>query len=103
MSHFAITRTIRYVYPPGTVESKRCEICGAACEVRRDVDTYTSMASAMAKRSIRADVFSCPVQETEWHARAVRLVDAIAETPSPRHAALMQLDLDDLLKAHPQE
>ena len=91
------TRTIRYIQTPGTVDSMRCEICGAICTVSRDVDTYTCMAAAMSKKSIRADVFTCPHQDTDWHKLAVRLVDAIAETPSRRLAALMHQDLEDVL------
>ena len=101
MSAFGFARTIRYLHSPGTVEARHCEICGAVCDVRRDVETYTGMISAMAKKSVRADVFSCPRQEADWHRQAVQLVDAIAETPSPRLAALMKLDLNDLLTAHP--
>jgi hypothetical protein len=94
------TRTIWYWRTPGTVENIHCDVCGAVCDVRRDVDTYTCMAAAMAKKSVRADVFTCPRQEESWHKQAVQLVDAIAETPSRRIAALMKLDLDDLLAAH---
>lgn len=84
---------------PGTVDSMRCGACGALCEVERDVDKYTDMASAMARRKTRVDVFRCPHVDTEWHALAVQLVEAIAETPSRRLAALMHQDLEDILTA----
>ena len=96
MSEFDL-RTIRYTSAPGTVDSMRCEVCGAVCQVRRDVETYSGMIAAMAKKTSRLDVFTCPHQETDWHNLAVRLVDAIDETPSRRLAALMHLDLEDVL------
>lgn len=75
----------------------RCEICGALCTVQRDIKSATGMAAAMAKQQSRVDVFTCPHQETDWHKLALRLVDAIAETPSRRLAALMHQDLEDVL------
>lgn len=82
---------------PGAVEQMRCAACGAVCTVRRDTETYTCMASAMAKRKSRVDEFSCPHVGADWHQQAVQLVEAIAETPSRRVAALIRQDLEDLL------
>ena len=97
MSEFEMTRTIQYFRAPGTVDSIRCEICGTVCDVQRDIESYTSMASAMAKKKSHVDFFTCPHANTDWHNLAVRLVAAIDETPSRRLAALMHLDLEDVL------
>ena len=82
---------------PGAVEQMRCVACGAVCTVTRDTETYTCMASAMAKKKSRVDEFLCPHVDAGWHQQAVQLVEAIAETPSRRVAALMHLDLEDVL------
>lgn len=82
---------------PGTVDTIRCSACGAVCDVQRDVDGYTSYAAAVARRTSRVDKFRCPHADTDWHRLAVRLVKAIAETPSRRLAALMHQDLEDVL------
>ena len=82
---------------PGTVDSMRCGACGAVCEVRRGVDTATSMVSAMARKTRRVGVFQCPHADADWHYLAIRLVQAIAETPSRRLASLMRQDLEDVL------
>ncbi len=84
---------------PGTVDSMRCGACGAVCDVERGVDTYTSMFSAMQRKTRRVDKFLCPHVGADWHDLAVRLVQAIAETPSRRLAALMHQDLEDVLLA----
>lgn len=82
---------------PGTVDEMHCTACGAVCDVQRDVDGYTSYVAAVARRTSRVDVFTCPHADTDWHRLAVRLVKAIAETPSRRLAALMHQDLEDVL------
>lgn len=85
---------------PGTVSEKHCNVCGALCEARRDVMGPTSFASAMAKRHTLHDQFACPHGGQAWHDRALALVEAIEETPSPRVADMLRLDLEDLLREH---
>lgn len=85
---------------PGTVSEKYCEVCGTLCAVRRDVVGPTSFASAMAQRHTLHDQFACPHGGQAWHERALRLAQAIEESPSPRVAAMMRQDLEDLLREH---
>jgi hypothetical protein len=77
-----------------------CAVCGIECLVRRNVDGPTGFVMAMAKQTRLHDVFTCPHRDEKWHKQAARLYQAIQDTPSPRLAALIRLDLEDVLKAH---
>ena len=59
------------------------------------------MAEAMAKRFVLHDCHSCPRSQEPWHDKALKLVQAIEESPSPSLRAAMRKDLDDLLAQHP--
>ena len=59
------------------------------------------MAAAMAKLSVLHDCHSCPRSQEPWHDKALKLVRAIDENPSPSLKAIMRKDLDDLLAQHP--
>lgn len=85
---------------PGKVEQHVCRVCGTVCDVKRNVMGPTGWAEGMAKRAHLHDRFSCPYTSKDWHDQAAELVEAIEETPSPRVAALMRQDLQDLLRAH---
>jgi hypothetical protein len=94
------THHAQYMCNPGTFESTQCAVCGSECLVRRSVNGPTSFAMAVGKLTRLHDVFTCPHLHADWHEHAAQLHRAIQNTPSPRIAALMQLDLDDVLKAN---
>ncbi|MFZ6020902.1 MAG: hypothetical protein ACOYXO_14945 [Chloroflexota bacterium] len=83
---------------PGTIVERICRVCGTPCLVERNKLGATSWVAAMAKRETLHDFFYCPHHEQGWHQQALKLVQAIEETPSKRLASLLQLDLIDLLK-----
>ena len=80
-----------------------CRVCGAECEVERNVLGPTGFASAMGGTKTLHDRFHCPNIDIEWHETALRLVVAIEESPSKRVRELMQLDLEDILREHAVE
>jgi hypothetical protein len=89
-----------FIMDPGVETEKSCRVCSTVCEPRRNVYGPTNVASAIATDFRFHDIFVCPHAGQPWHDRALRLVAAIDDTPSKRIAALMALDLDDILKEH---
>ena len=85
---------------PGAFESLRCRVCGATCDVKRDLPSQAGFAASPASPGKLRDVFTCPHAATEWHVQALKLVQEIERTPSKRIAELMRLDLRDLLTEH---
>lgn len=85
---------------PGTVDERRCKVCGAVCDVTRNYMGATSWAESMAKKKHLHDRFVCPNTGADWHERAYRLVERIEESPSETVAGLMRQDLDKLLAQH---
>jgi hypothetical protein len=83
---------------PGKVSEMRCRVCGSICDVERDVYGPSNFAQAVNKINDLYDVFTCPIANRDWHAKALNLVIAIEEMPSKRVADLMKQDLEDLLK-----
>ena len=83
---------------PNTVSEKQCAVCGTTCERTENVYGPASYAEAVGKKYDFYDVFVCPNVGKDWHEQALRLVLAIAETPSKRVAALMMQDLNDILE-----
>ncbi len=85
---------------PGDVEERFCRVCGTLCKVERNRVGPTGWVAAMAKKDSLHDYFYCRYKNEGWHAQALKLVQAIEETPSKRVAELMRLDLLDLLSEH---
>lgn len=85
---------------PGELTRVDCHVCGATCAITRDVFGPTGFAEAMAKRGHWHDRVDCPNAGLDWHDRIHELKHQLAKTPSRRIAALMQLDVDDLLREH---
>ncbi len=82
---------------PGAVSAATCGVCGIACTITRNVMGPRCFASAIAKRHTLHDRITCPHSGDEWHSRAVLLQRAIAAMPSARVAAIMRMDLDELV------
>lgn len=83
---------------PGAVQEHACLVCGTTCLVERNKVGPTGWVAAAAKKVVEHDYFYCPNKSQPWHEQALELVQAIEETPSKRIAALMQMDLAELLK-----
>jgi len=81
-------------------EQRTCRVCGALCDVTRNVYRPTGFVSAMAKHFTYHDAFACPHSEEAWHDQALKLAMSIDETPSKRVVALIRADLDELLAEH---
>lgn len=82
---------------PGQDTERHCHACGTLCTVTRNVNGPTGLAEGMARARHLHDRFECPHADQEWHLQAVRYVQEIGRAASPRVAALIQQDLDDLL------
>jgi hypothetical protein len=85
---------------PGAFKHLACPVCGSQCQAERNARVLQGMYAGMAGIARPHDRFVCPNAGQEWHAQAYQLIHAIDDTPSQRVAALMRLDLEDLLAAH---
>ena len=85
---------------PGELAEATCPHCGAACSIERHIDGPTCWAQAIAKHTTLHDAVRCPHSGLDWHNQLVHLAQAIATCPSPRVRALMELDREDLRRAH---
>lgn len=83
---------------PGTTEERWCGVCGTKCLVTRGHNGPTSWAAAMAGHSHPHDTFRCPNYGSEWHDLSIKLIHEWRDTNSKRLRALIELDLDELLK-----
>ncbi len=81
---------------PGEVGQIACKICRTTCTVHRDRYGPTGFAAAMGGLSRKHDLFECPNKDLGWHQQALRLVIELETTPSPRIAALMKKDLEEI-------
>lgn len=86
---------------PGKVANATCKVCGAECEIDRDVVGPTNFASAIGGLKRQHDHIWCPNAGTDWHNRVVELRREIAVTPSPTIAAILTSDMEGLLRGRP--
>ncbi|MCY7333731.1 MAG: hypothetical protein LH649_14000 [Pseudanabaena sp. CAN_BIN31] len=89
-----------FITKPNANETFDCNVCSTECDVKRNVDGFSGFIAAMARLSEIHDEFTCPNVNQEWHEQAVRLLMEIEKTPSKRIAALLKLDLEELLEEH---
>ena len=82
---------------PGEVGEMACKVCGTTCTVDKNCYGPTGFAAAMGGLSCKHDLFECPNKDFRWHEQALRLVIELEKTPSPRIAALMKKDLEEIL------
>lgn len=97
-----MTRSVVYFSKPGEFVEKKCSVCGAICDVKRNCFGPTSYASAMAGSHYLHDQFSCPYNGLDWHKLAILLIDQKRDCASPRVRKLIELDLQDTLKKRPK-
>ena len=83
---------------PDTVDEMHCRVCGAKCLVERSLTGPTGFAEAAAGHGHWHDKFTCPHHNRGWHQQALELFREIEQCPSKRMAALMQADLDEILR-----
>jgi hypothetical protein len=76
-----------------------CRVCGAKCNVKRNVYGPTSFAAAVAKKHRRHDHFFCAHTGESWHLQALELTLSLENTSSKRVKELIRMDLEDLLRA----
>ena len=88
---------------PGEYESWKCRVCGSRAAVRRNVYGPTGYAEAMAKKGHLHDSFSCPNSDKDWHKQSMNLTREKESTSSPRIAALISKDLQEILANHQSE
>lgn len=82
---------------PETVSESACGVCGAVCEVKRNVNGYLSYAAAMTKKKRLHDYFFCPHREDPEHKKARALIAEMKQTNSPSLKKIMQGDLDIMI------
>lgn len=89
-----------FMLDPGTADQVSCRVCRATCTVVRNATGATSFAGAVTKTVKVHDLFTCPNSQTVWHVDALRLAEAVNDSPNPRIAAQMRMDLDELIRAN---
>lgn len=85
---------------PDEIEKMTCQVCGTLCNVERSIHAPTGWAEAMGRRGHWHDKFTCPHIDEAWHEQALELLVNIEDSPSKRLAALMRLDLEEILREH---
>jgi hypothetical protein len=89
------------IYTPDSsekVEEVFCGLCGDKMMVERDVMGATSLAEAWSKKKHMHDFFECPNMAEMWHLQAKAIRHQIRETPSAKLAAMLQEELNEILK-----
>ena len=89
-------------HPPGEVDEQRCLVCGAVCDIERNVEGYTCWSGAMAGKKRMYDYFECPHAKEGWHLKALNLIVEIEKTDSDNLKALIMEDLDRVVKEKAQ-
>ena len=79
----------------GTCSWRRCEACGTMCDIKRN---HVGKRTRWGPSDSVFDVFTCPNADIKWHTEVIKILQAMTDTPSPRIAAIMKKDVDDLLK-----
>lgn len=82
---------------PGKWKTKRCKACGTQCDIERN---HTGKRTRWGPSDSVFDVFSCPNANIKWHTEVIKILQAIRDTPSPRIAAIMKKDVDDILRVN---
>jgi len=67
---------------PGRLTSATCKVCGAACNIDRNVRGPTNHASAIGGLRRLHDHVRCPNAGTDWHNQAVQLRRLAEATPT---------------------
>ena len=82
---------------PNTVKEMFCNICGTRCEVEHNELAPPVGRSSMAGKSHLHDRFACRTTAKFGMTKLLELYMEAEQTASQRLAALIRLDLDDLL------
>src|SRR5690554_4411075 len=115
--HLHIPTTHAYAYRRGysyftlatdTHSHMRCKVCDAECFAERNLRAPRGMAESVAyhngqlsKTDLRPfDRFTCPNAEHFWHKEAQALAIERDTLQSPGLRAVVQSDLDNLLRKH---
>lgn len=88
-----------FTRPVGSDQQLNCRVCGQLLTDRPRCVGPTGFVEAMAGHAHEHDAYACEYSDTAWHERALRLVREIKQTSSPRVAAIMKRDLDEVLAA----
>lgn len=84
---------------PGKVEDAYCGICGYKMLVSRNVYGYASLIAAMgSKTKTLHDSFICPHYHEDWHKLMLELIFEQNRTRSKSIKAIIQKDIDDILR-----
>lgn len=89
-----------FATPPHQEATIACRVCGATCDVTRDIDPVPSYVRGLMNLNRPHDYFLCPHGEEDWHRAAHRLAAEMRGTASRRVADLIRLDLEEFLEAN---
>ena len=88
-------------YEQEKLDKKHCNVCGAKCDVERDIHIeINSMAtSMMAKiRGQDHDKFVCPNTNKDWHIKATKLTRERDHTESKYLTEMIQKEIKEVLQ-----
>ena len=75
-------------------EKRDCKVCNEEMQVERNI-LYTARGGSKIPR----DRFTCKHSDEQWHKQVLALRMEIKDTPSKGLAALMEIDVKDVLAA----
>ena len=76
-----------------------CKVCNDVMVVERNCEGPTSYVMAIARSTRKHDFYYCNNSKQDWHQQAIKLLEEIKNTSSPRLAEAITLDLNDVLKS----
>ena len=86
-----------FQFDPGFAEEMKCRVCGATCDVQRNIEEPTSFGGAMLQTKHLCDFFACPHREEPLHNKGLALMQEMERTYSPSLKKIMQGDLDTIV------
>ena len=70
---------------PGEKDSVKCRVCGAECEVERNIVLY--QVGMIRRGKFRYDLFKCPYREDPNHEKACEILERLDAKYPPRGPA----------------
>jgi hypothetical protein len=85
-------------FPPNTVPSMTCKVCGHKMNVERQSKGPSSFAAALSLTINNHDIFWCANHEMTWHTQARDLMLEMQRTSSNSIRKILKEEVDDIVR-----
>lgn len=86
-----------YMAEPDTVDVALCAVCKSHMSVIRNVEGPTGWAMAMARKTKKHDLFTCPFRNDVWHVQVTALMEEAVQTPSKKIETILMEEAESIL------